>query len=779
MPERNPKSQIFSFKRTVNVTFFAVALGLSLGLGWTTAAGAQDAAPSAERRAKILEQARGALVGVDLFLKHPTDDDGDGPGGLGETNSAQTLDRQQEQTIRFKMSVHFMGVIVAPRQVLVPDTGIDPRRIARWEVTDATGRKTIARRAALLRDAPAIVLEPADREVTWPAPTFAGAAVSPTNTLTLVVPRWSATDLRWSLSTANATPSTDWTAADEPAVAEKSGSPYWLVGSFANRAAQSENTVATEPGAAAFNLIFSPAGELLGAGVADRIVADQAAPPWRGADLRAAARITDDEWSQIQDRTREQLSPTFYPVRIEFRRPKSVPITIPEIDRLGWAVSDRMVLIPGSIPRQFAAWIGKISVQTGDTEVEADFVGQLKEFDSILVRLPESAAPLPAHFDLSRVANVENYRPYISITINRKYGVNDLRADYTRPMGMEYVFGNRPSPRLTPAPPIGSLVLDMDGKLAGLFIRQRRPLEELEIFEQQMQGSQAQGASSVELFGPEIIARAATDPPCAIDRRVVRRDEKDQDRRVWLGVEFNTLTRELAESLGCRKETKDGSVGLMISQIYAGSPAEQVGLRSGDVLLWLDVPERDRPVRLVSPGRGGAGRGRPDPSQFRGAEFGGQGSRTPWPAQNNYLNSLLGTIGEDTPVKLSFWRDGKLNQLDVTIAQAPSDQDSAEQFKDESLGITVKQLTYEVRSALQLKPDDPGVVVSKVESGTAAGRARIEPFEILQAADGEPIDSPAKFEAIVKKAQEDKKEQLRLTVVKQGRSRFADLKLGQ
>jgi S1-C subfamily serine protease len=739
---------------------------------------------TAERRAKILEQARGALVGIELYLKHPTDDDGDGPGGLGETVSSQTLDRQQEQAIRFKTSIHFMGVVVAPRQVLVPDTGIDPRRIARWEVTDSSGRKTSARRAAMLRDAPALVLEPTDREVTWPAPTFADTAVSATSTFTLVVPRWSATDLRWSLSTSTAAASTDWSAADAAANAGRPAGPYWIVGSFANRAAQYENPSASEPGAAAFNLIFSPAGELLGAGIADRIVADRSTPPWRGADLIAAARITDDEWETIRDRTREQLSPTLYPVRIEFRRPKSLPITIPESDRLGWAVSDRMLLVPGSIlpglaPRQLAAWIGKISIRMGDNDVEAEFVGHMKDFDAILVKLPDSAEPLPARSDLSRVGKIEPYRPLVAITINRKYGANDLRTEYTRTLGMEYVFGNRLSPRLTPAPPIGSLVLDPDGKLIGLFARQRRSFEELEVFEQQTQGGQGQSSSSVELFGPEFIARAVADPSSAIDRRVVRRDEKDQDRRVWLGVEFNSLTRELAESLGCRKESKDGAVGLMISHIYAGSPAEQVGLRGGDVLLWFDVPERDRPVRLTRPGGGSGGRGRFDPSQFRGGDFGGQGSRTPWPAQNNYLNNLLATIGEGTPVRLSFWRDGKLNQLEVTIAQAPPDQDSAEQFKDESLGITVKELTYEVRSALQLKPDDPGVVVSKVESGTAAGRARIEPFEILQAADGEAIKSPAEFEAIVKKAQEDKKEQLRLTVVKQGRSRFADLKLTQ
>jgi S1-C subfamily serine protease len=69
--------------------------------------------------------------------------------------------------------------------------------------------------------------------------------------------------------------------------------------------------------------------------------------------------------------------------------------------------------------------------------------------------------------------------------------------------------------------------------------------------------------------------------------------------------------------------------------------------------------------------------------------------------------------------------------------------------------------------------------VSKVESGTPAGRARINPNEIIQAVDGERIDSPAKFEAIVQRAQEQKKDQLRLTVVDRGRSRFADLKFTQ
>jgi S1-C subfamily serine protease len=229
----------------------------------------------------------------------------------------------------------------------------------------------------------------------------------------------------------------------------------------------------------------------------------------------------------------------------------------------------------------------------------------------------------------------------------------------------------------------------------------------------------------------------------------------------------------LAESLGCRKESKDGAVGLMISQVYSDSPAEEADLRTGDVLLWLEAPERGHPVLLTPPRLGGG---------FAGGDnaFAGQGSnRAPWPSRGNFLTGLLATIGENTSIMIKYWRDGGVHELATAIRQAPPDQDSAAQFKDEGLGITVKEVTYEVRAALRLKPNDPGVIVAKVESGSPASRARINPFELVQAADGEPIASPAQFEEIVKKAQDDKSDQIRLTIVDRGRSRFADLKLSQ
>ncbi len=731
-----------------------------------------------EVRAKITSQARAALVDIELFLRIPTDEEGAGASGAGETVASQLQDRQQDQVARDKKAVEFMGVIVSPREVLVPDTGIDPRRIDRWEILDSTSRRTTVRRSSFLLDAPALVLEPSDDQVKWAVPEFADAAIDPSTSLVLVTPQ--RVQSEWMLNTSTVRALTRW-APDRDG--DMDITPFWVVGSLTSGAPSSDALFGGGPRASAANLIFTASGQLLGAGLADRIYADRPTPPWRGADLRTAARMSETEWKEIQDRVRRGFDAMSYPVRIEYRRPKGGSQAYPDSELLGWAVSGRSLVIPHAIHRTIAAQIARITIQVSGRDVEGQFFGQLKDLDAFLVGLDRDSEPLPSYSDLKQAGNVTVYRPHIAMTMNRKYGANDVRVDYTRKLGMTRGYGNRLLPQFLPPPPLGSLVMDLDGKPVGYFSRRRRPMEELEPYEQTQssQGRIQTPTSNAELFALADWASVLDNPTSYFDPRVVRRDEKDQDRRVWLGIEFNPLSRDLAESLGCRKESKDGTVGLMINQIYAGSPAEQIGLRTSDVLMSVEVPGRPKSIDLIPP-RGGRG-GSPDFSQFRrggDGEFGGQGpTRAPWPSRNNYLTNLLAIVGADTSVRFNFWRGGKIEQVEAQIAQAPPDQDSAAQFKDEGLGITVKEITYEVRAALRLNSDDPGVIVAKVESGSPAGRARINPFEIVQAADGEPIKSLAEFESLIKKAQEEKKDQMRLTIVDRGRSRFADLKLGQ
>src|SRR5690606_24664395 len=53
--------------------------------------------------------------------------------------------------------------------------------------------------------------------------------------------------------------------------------------------------------------------------------------------------------------------------------------------------------------------------------------------------------------------------------------------------------------------------------------------------------------------------------------------------RGWVGLQVQELTPRLAQALGAGTAS-----GLLVTRISAGSPAEQAGLRPGDVLLSLD-----------------------------------------------------------------------------------------------------------------------------------------------------------------------------------------------
>src|SRR5262245_36900230 len=178
--------------------------------------------PAEDTRAKVLEQARKALVRVELHLKAVPDEEG--PGGMGETTSSQALDQQQRQVIRFKKPIQMMGVVVAPREVLVPDTGVNPQRIDHWEVTDLKGERTVAHSAALLRDAPTLVLAPVDPNFLWKPAEFADAPVNPAAALTLVTPDWAPLDLRWLLKLDSLTAMTRWDVSDPVDAA-----PFWIV----------------------------------------------------------------------------------------------------------------------------------------------------------------------------------------------------------------------------------------------------------------------------------------------------------------------------------------------------------------------------------------------------------------------------------------------------------------------------------------------------------------------------------------------------------------------
>jgi len=61
--------------------------------------------------------------------------------------------------------------------------------------------------------------------------------------------------------------------------------------------------------------------------------------------------------------------------------------------------------------------------------------------------------------------------------------------------------------------------------------------------------------------------------PDNYDTRIRHLDKDQQRRRVWLGVEYTHLDKEMVKQMDLRDQTQDGRIGLMVNRIYPDSPA--------------------------------------------------------------------------------------------------------------------------------------------------------------------------------------------------------------
>ena len=472
------------------------------------------------------------------------------------------------------------------------------------------------------------------------------------------------------------------------------------------------------------------------------------------------------------------------PVRVRFRKAEGTEETVSDLDALGLALKDGYVLVPQGITRAQAALIEAVSLYPdGDNPVEAEFVGALAGYEAFLIRADVQALEkLGVASPLISDARPRLYHVYGATQLLWSYGDARFQTRLVRLYSIGKSFFGGQNLFFTPGIPRNTALWDLQGRLLGVELRER---DRYAGIEELLPSPPPTLALFSSRHNPGSVYIAAGDLVGWVDRLDELLDPRlkpvppgQEHRRPWLGVEFSRLSKDLADALGCRKETRDGTIGLHVQYVYPGSPAEKAGIQTGDILLALYVPDYPRLLELT-------GRRRPTGSVrdvierlMRRRMFGNRNRPTgPWPSRDNYLTELLSILGPGKDVTVIYWRAGELYTVATTIELAPPDQDSASKYEDKDLGLTVKELTYEVRAALQLASDAPGVVVAKVESGTPASQARLRPGEIIVAADDRPLRTPEDLKNVVEEARKAGRQLIRVRVVERGRSRFADLRL--
>ena len=198
--------------------------------------------------------------------------------------------------------------------------------------------------------------------------------------------------------------------------------------------------------------------------------------------------------------------------------------------------------------------------------------------------------------------------------------------------------------------------------------------------------------------------------------------------RGYLGVSIQDVNAEIAKQFGL-----DKAQGALVSDVVAGSPADKAGIKTGDVILRYDGKDIENSTML----------------RHRVAE-------TP--------------VGKNA--ELEVRRDKKPVKLSVQVAEQPKDMSaSGESVKsaDKSAalaGLEVRNLAPDSARQLNLPRATQGVVVTQVESGSAAEKAGVQPGDVVVELNRKPVQSIEDFQRLSAKL--GKKDTVLLLIVRQG-----------
>jgi hypothetical protein len=505
----------------------------------------------------------------------------------------------------------------------------------------------------------------------------------------------------------------------------------------------------------ALTLLLDGSGKAVGISFADELPADGS---WKGTPLEAPSVTADEVAAKLAD-LKHQADRNVLRVELNLRSPKTRKksrfdfldrendaAAATELNVPGLLLDERTILVLADIAPKVTARLERVRVHVpGRDPVAADFRLSLKHHGGLLATLH---APLPGPLALcpARVASLRN-RLLLAAEVVVKGEERAVRVQTAGFDSLEVGWRKWLHPDLGRQDDGRHLFLfDVEGRLVAIPLRRRAPL---------IRRSRWDSGEDPKLYGAAFLRKVLADPDAFGDPANVPVAKEQEGRLAWMGVVLQRLTPELARASRVSELTSDGKTGAVVSFVYAGSPAERVDLRPGDILLRLHVEDRPRPleVKLEENPLESLGIDLPEniPDEVRNM----MGDLpAPWPSVENAFTRMLTDLGAGTKYVAEVFRDGEIVRKRLAVEWGPDHFGSARRSKSDALGLTVRNLTFEVRRHFQLAPDDPGVIASKVERGGKAAVAGIRVHEIITQVDDQPVGSVEDFERLTKESGE-------------------------
>ena len=199
--------------------------------------------------------------------------------------------------------------------------------------------------------------------------------------------------------------------------------------------------------------------------------------------------------------------------------------------------------------------------------------------------------------------------------------------------------------------------------------------------------------------------------------------------RGYIGVGIQEVTPALAKAFTVPPEK-----GALVGNVDPSGPGAKAGLQRGDVITELD----GKPV--TGP---------------------------------NDLRLKVGAMGPGTTVHFKILRNGKPQDVTLTLGERPNNQKSASQTGAEQhspmQGVEVQELTPDIRQQLGLSDKVKGVVVSQVPGGSPASDAGLQRGDVIEQINRQPVNSVNDYHRLV---EQNGKQTVVLLINRGGNSTF-------
>ena len=215
-------------------------------------------------------------------------------------------------------------------------------------------------------------------------------------------------------------------------------------------------------------------------------------------------------------------------------------------------------------------------------------------------------------------------------------------------------------------------------------------------------------------------------------------------RRGWLGVRIQTVTEEIAESLGL-----DEPKGALIASVTADGPAQAGGLKAGDIILELNS-QKIKDMRSL-------------PRIVAEHEIG-------------------------STAKVKYWRDGKESKADVVIGELEKAEEqgllnttaksTAAETTIDTVGLKVRPLTPALREQYAIDSAIDGLFVAGTVPQSEAEKKGLMAGNVIVEVNQQPIKTVEELQDIIEKAQKNARKSVLLLVNDQGNVKFVALRLG-